>query len=115
MPPVFRESLQHFNFEDPAQRSIASKYRDAEVPFKMYNVPEFKAAGDLWTNNYLSSNLKEAEYIIESSNSNHFMFYNRQIAIQHGLNESLHNKSTSDISRDEMNFDKWQVRIYFEF
>ena len=39
-PDTIAEVLQHFDFEDPEQVEAAIRYRDLELPFKMYNVRE---------------------------------------------------------------------------
>jgi hypothetical protein len=36
IPATFKESLQHFNYSNPIERDIAYKFRDAEIPFKVY-------------------------------------------------------------------------------
>jgi len=53
-PQPFMERLQHFDYLDPVQMEAAVKYRDLEFPFKVYNVPEIKAASEKWTDEYLS-------------------------------------------------------------
>jgi hypothetical protein len=54
VPENFRETLQHFNYGDPFERSVAEKYRNAELPFKVYNISEFLTVSHLWTDAYLS-------------------------------------------------------------
>ena len=54
-PQPFVERLQHFDYNDPEQVAMALKFRDAELPFKVYNVPEVVAAGKKWTDEYVSS------------------------------------------------------------
>lgn len=39
-PDTIAEVLQHFDYEDPEQVDAAIRYRDLELPFKMYNVRE---------------------------------------------------------------------------
>lgn len=53
-PTPFVEKLQHFDFNDPEQMEAAVKYRDLEFPFKVYNIPEIDAAGEKWTDEYLT-------------------------------------------------------------
>ena len=53
-PQPFVEQLQHFDYNDPKQVEMAVKFRDAELPFKVYNVPEVVAAGKKWTDEYVS-------------------------------------------------------------
>lgn len=54
-PQPFVERLQHFDFNDPDHVAMALKFRDEELPFKVYNVPEVVAAGKKWTDEYVAS------------------------------------------------------------
>mmetsp|Transcript_56542 Transcript_56542/g.120088 ORF Transcript_56542/g.120088 Transcript_56542/m.120088 type:complete len:537 (-) Transcript_56542:2125-3735(-) len=54
-PEILTEVLQHFDYQDPEQVEAAIKYRDLELPFKVYNVPEVKAANLKWTDEYIAS------------------------------------------------------------
>merc|ERR1719356_1169214 len=53
-PETLEEALIHFDYEDPEQVEAAIKYRDLELPFKVYNVPEVIAAGTKWTDEYVA-------------------------------------------------------------
>jgi hypothetical protein len=77
VPPDFRETLQHFNYGDPFERSVAEKYRNAELPFKVYNISEFVDVSRLWTDAYLSHELGRTgkRHHVEKSKDNHFMFW----------------------------------------
>lgn len=55
-PETLVEVLQHFDFQDPEQINAAVKYRDLELPFKVYNVPELTKANKKWTDEYVASN-----------------------------------------------------------
>ena len=52
-PKKINERLLHFDYMDPQQRAAAIEFRDSELPFKVYNVPELEAAGRKWTDEYL--------------------------------------------------------------
>ena len=61
------------------------KYRDLELPFKVYNVPEVTAAGLKWSDEYLSSNFitddddpnpQKMSSRVSKSADNFFAFYN---------------------------------------
>lgn len=54
-PTPFVERIQHFDYNNAEQLEAALRYRDLELPFKVYNVPEVIAAGKKWTGDYLSS------------------------------------------------------------
>ena len=51
---TIHETLLHFNFSDPRELAMAQKFRDAMLPFKLYNVPELTKANELWTDEYVS-------------------------------------------------------------
>ena len=55
-PSTIEEVLIHFDYTIPEDREAAVKFRDAKLPFKMINVPEVVAAGEKWTDDYLSRN-----------------------------------------------------------
>jgi oxalate decarboxylase/phosphoglucose isomerase-like protein (cupin superfamily) len=81
VPANFRETLQHFNYGDPVERAIAEKYRNEELPFKVYNISEFDNAANLWKDPYLVQQLdsrRHAQKHIESSKDNHFMFWSNK-------------------------------------
>jgi hypothetical protein len=54
-PTPFRERLFHFDYNNPQHLQAAIRFRDLELPFKVYNVPELITAGNKWTLEYLSS------------------------------------------------------------
>ena len=51
---VLEESLLHFNYSNPDEMRMAEQLRDAELPFKLYNVPDLDAANEKWTDEYVS-------------------------------------------------------------
>jgi len=55
-PSPIVEQLVHFNYSDPKEQAMAKNFRNAGFPFKVYDVPELTAAGDKWTDEYISSN-----------------------------------------------------------
>ena len=59
LPNPFRESLQVFNYSDPFERAVAEKYRNAEVPFKVYGVPDVEAVSEKWTDEYLLKHMDD--------------------------------------------------------
>jgi Cupin-like domain len=52
---TIRETLQHFNYSDPDQLKMATLFRDAELPFKLYGVPDVDAASHKWTDDYVAA------------------------------------------------------------
>ena len=83
-PSPFRESLQHFNFSNPDEMDAALKFRDAELPFKVFNVPEFDSVVDKWTDDYLILQYRNSieSRRVEKSKSNHFMYWNANQRLQ---------------------------------
>jgi hypothetical protein len=73
-PASFNETLQHFNYSDPVEQAAAVRYREAEVPFKLYDVPEFNEVVAKWTDEYLISNMESSRVSkrVDRSESNHF-------------------------------------------
>jgi hypothetical protein len=55
-PSPIYEDLIHFDYNDPDDMAAATKFRDAKLPFKVINVPEVTAAGEKWTDEYVSNN-----------------------------------------------------------
>ena len=42
------ETLLHFDYQNPRELEMARRYRDAELPFKLYNIPDVTAAAHKW-------------------------------------------------------------------
>lgn len=51
---TIHERLLHFNFSDPDELRMAQRFREAELPFKLYDIPDIDAATTKWTDAYLS-------------------------------------------------------------
>lgn len=77
VPITFKERLQHFDYSNVEERKIALAYREKELPFKLYNVPEFIEASILWNDDYLTTQFTSWKLSphIEQSKDNHFMFW----------------------------------------
>lgn len=75
-PEIFVETLQHFNYSDMAERQLAEKFRNAELPFKLYGVPNIDEVKEKWTNEYLAKQMASDNSVkAEISKNNHFMFW----------------------------------------
>lgn len=100
-PEDFTETLQHFDYGNPEERAMAEKYRNAELPFKLFNVSDFIHVANLWTDKYLhqqlGSNLRRSH--VEKSKDNHFMYWNGR-----GTNKFGYKPPTDII---DMSFDTW--------
>lgn len=102
-PSLFKESLQHFNYSNADEMIAAVKFRDAELPFKVFNVPEFDLIADKWSDDYLISQFsnKIESRRVEKSRSNHFMYWN--------ANQRAHVKDYMPPTEivDNMQFESW--------
>ena len=77
IPPTHYDSLCHFDYKNSTQLAQAYRYRAAEVPFVVYNIPEVDNVVHKWNNvDYLSRLLGKKSYRVEASVSNHFMYWN---------------------------------------
>lgn len=75
-PSLFKETLQHFNYSDENERKMAAVYRNAEIPFKLYNVPQVNEVSQKWTDEYLKGEIQTMwTSHVESSDNNHFMYW----------------------------------------
>jgi Cupin-like domain len=105
-PKDFKETLQHFDYSNPEDMIAAAKFRDAEVPFKVYNVPEIEAVAKKWDDEYLTSqfrNMIQSRHV-EKSKNNHFMYWNGN----QRSNIKAYEPPTEIV--DDMKFENW-VRI----
>ena len=74
---IIHETLLHFNYSDPTERALAVRFRDAELPFKVYDIPEVTEAGRKWTVEYVDASFKDgrASGTAQESPNNFFAFY----------------------------------------
>ena len=80
-------AVRRFDFQKPEDLRTARKYRVAEMPFIVYNVPELdKGIGKL-SLPQLKSNLGHMPRLVEGSKDNHFMYYSSKIG-EHPLDMS---------------------------
>mmetsp|Transcript_25690 Transcript_25690/g.42865 ORF Transcript_25690/g.42865 Transcript_25690/m.42865 type:complete len:384 (+) Transcript_25690:109-1260(+) len=103
IPSDFKETLQHFDYGNIEERAMAEKFRNAELPFKLFNVTDFNDVANLWTDDYLSHQFstKRSNHV-EQSKNNHFMFWK-----QHKKGRSGFKPPTKVIG---MKFDEWLVK-----
>lgn len=72
------EKLLHFNFSNPEELEMAKKFRDAELPFKLYDVPELTEAGKKWTDQYVTNEFDNVRSVMgnaQESPNNYFAFF----------------------------------------
>lgn len=76
IPPRHYHSLCRFDFSKPGDVLKAEAYREAELPFIIYNVPEAEKVVEKWAKpEYLERLLGNERYRTEVSHNNHFMYY----------------------------------------
>jgi hypothetical protein len=76
IPPFHYDSICHFDYTNRTQRQQAYNYRDKEVPFIVYNIPEVDEVVKKWNDiNYMSKLLGNKMYRTEASEDNHFMYW----------------------------------------
>jgi hypothetical protein len=74
IPEMHYDSICRFDYQK--QKEIATRYRDAEKPFIVYNVPEVDNLVKKWSNvDYINKKLNGQRFASESSTSNHFMYF----------------------------------------
>ena len=84
---------------------MAVTFRNAELPFKVYNVPEFDTVRKKWTDEYLIKEMgTESKVHVERSDSNHFMYWTSKNL--RGVNEKWE-PPTDVLGRGEMMFPEW--------
>lgn len=100
-PKVFFETLQHFDYSNATEREIAARFRDAEIPFKVYNVPEIDSVSNKWNDEYLLDVLAEGRGggHVEESKTNHFMYW------KIGNRDIRNYKPPTDVI--DMKFNEW--------
>ncbi|KAJ8607272.1 hypothetical protein CTAYLR_009523 [Chrysophaeum taylorii] len=82
VPVPFRESLAVLNYSNPEERAMAETYRDAEVPFKVYGVPNVEEVRKKWTDSYLADAMRgHIQYKVEKSENNHFMYWQHKAGV----------------------------------
>jgi hypothetical protein len=91
IPPFHYNSLCYFDYQTELDKAI--NYRDAELPFVVYNNPEVDAVVERWGDlNYMNKKIGPSKkYKTATSKDNHFMYYhggknrkNKDWVDQHG-------------------------------
>jgi len=106
-PAKVYDTLCHFNYEDLADRAIAERFRETEVPFVVYNVPSVDDTVNKWTWKYLKQHMSSSSQKVETSNAgegkeNHFMYH------ANSWKYKEHNPGYSEPTTiEDMNFAQW--------
>jgi hypothetical protein len=77
IPPFHYNSLCYFDYQTELHKAL--NYRNAELPFIVYNTPEVESVVKRWDDlNYLNEKIgPKRKYKTSTSEDNHFMYYNR--------------------------------------
>lgn len=60
---------------------MAETYRNAELPFKIYNVPNIEVVRSKWNDAYLVDSIRpHVQYKVEQSDNNHFMYWQHKVS-----------------------------------
>lgn len=74
IPARHYNTLCRIDYQKEYEKAL--RYRDAEMPFIVYNVPQFEKAVEKWnTPGYLERKLGDGKYHVTISKDNHFMYY----------------------------------------
>mmetsp|Transcript_11789 Transcript_11789/g.32669 ORF Transcript_11789/g.32669 Transcript_11789/m.32669 type:complete len:711 (+) Transcript_11789:258-2390(+) len=81
------EALMHFNYSDPEERAMAVRFREARLPFKVYDIPDIDAVTQKWTDDYVhrqfdtTDNLEglQADGLCQESPDHFFAFFVPQL------------------------------------
>ena len=77
VPEHFHETIQIFNYSNLDERQMALSYREAELPFKLYDIPDIEEVVALWTDEYLTKQMAYDKTInVEVSINSYTSIYN---------------------------------------
>jgi len=103
---TMKEVLLHFDYSNTTERNAAIRFRDKELPFKVYNVPEIDSASEKWTDDYVSQEFENsirgvtAKGHCQQSENNYFAFFRNN----HWDVESMGSPPTMD---NDWGFRQW--------
>lgn len=106
IPPFHYNSICYFNYVTEYQKAL--NYRQAEVPFVVYNVPEVQEVVEKWNSmEYLNKKVgPNKKYTTATSQDNHFMYYNRPD--KRGIyKDQQGNPWTKPTGETQMTFSEW--------
>ena len=84
-PKHRRGVVRRFDFLSPADMKVARQYRENEVPFIVYNIPELDAAVSKLSVENLLNNFGSVPRAVERSENNHFMYYSAKLSARAAL------------------------------
>lgn len=81
IPTSFKETIYHLDYGNPLERGLSVLFRQAELPFKIFNVSSIITPSLKWNDQYLLENIEKdrsSRSIVvhtEESKDNHFLFW----------------------------------------
>jgi hypothetical protein len=103
IPPFHYDSLCHFDYQNKEDYQKAMRYRTAERPFVVYNIPEVNDVVKKWNDlDYIHKKLGNKKYRTETSKTNHFMYWTNSPRF---LRNNKDWEQPTDIVQEP--FDKW--------
>jgi len=125
-PERLFQGLCVFDYSDDLDVERATKYRNAEVPFLVSNVPDVMRAAERWHRypNYLELLIGDEELKTEHSVNQHFMYWKRRSHLPPGwlpptdetkltYNDWLHKAQT--LRNDQVKHERWYFRLNAEY
>ncbi|CAH0473530.1 unnamed protein product [Peronospora belbahrii] len=83
IPQTIFDSICHFNVSNPYELRLAQMFREMEVPFVAYGVPELLKASEQWTDEYLTEKLTPTTpYKVHIANNSHYMYFSKKQRIK---------------------------------
>lgn len=76
--PSSNSGVLRFDYSDKLSRELALAYRNAEIPFVLYNVPEVERASANLTFSFLSKQFGNKPRIVEKSKDYNFMYWSEK-------------------------------------
>lgn len=74
--PKHGKSLARLDYMNPKERELAYVYRDKEIPYILYNIPELdQAAKETFTLSGLVTHFYDTPRVVEKSKDNEFLYY----------------------------------------
>ncbi|GMI01136.1 hypothetical protein TrLO_g3838 [Triparma laevis f. longispina] len=107
-PDFIYNSLCYFDYTSPSDRASALAYREAEVPFVVRSIPDVDDTVLRWSDPfYMKKLLGNANYKVEESVNNHFMYWRSPQKGQGPVKERDGKEWTEPTKMIKMKFAEW--------
>lgn len=105
-PYVHSGSLEVLDFKNETQKKRAAYLRWHEVPFLLDGVPMIEGVKEKWTDEYLGKKFGGLPRKVTTSNTNHFMYFNKGKAEKYKRTSSY----KAPTGMKDMTFREWLVK-----